>query len=108
MFPQKHFVILWIRERYILRNAYCSISLFLCGSIKSCQRRFNFGVFFFLFVCVCVGEGGGGGYSYIGEKGEKFKIPLQAGHYRPASETPFKWCFADDGPILNADRFSRI
>ena len=59
MFPQKHFVILWIRERYILRNAYCSISLFLCGSIKSCQRRFNFGVFFFLFVCVCVGEGGG-------------------------------------------------
>ena len=70
------------------------------GSILAC--------FFFLFVCVCVGEGGGAGYSYIGEKGEKFKIPLQAGHYRPASETPFKWCFADDGPILNADRFSRI
>ena len=27
-------------------------------------------------------------------RGEKIKIPLLAGHHRPASETPFKWRFA--------------
>ena len=38
------------------------------------------------------------------------KILLQAGHFRPASETPFKMAFrwrVDDWPILNAYRFSR-
>ena len=37
-------------------------------------------------------------------KGEGSKIPLKAGHPWPASETPFKWCFAwraDDSPTLN-------
>ena len=36
------------------------------------------------------------------------KIPLQAGHYRRASKTPFEMAFrwrVDDSPILNADRF---
>ena len=27
-------------------------------------------------------------------KGGRIQIPLQAGHHRPASETPFKWRFA--------------
>ena len=86
------------------------VSPYSCADPESRARGGSILACFFscLCVCVCVGGGGGGGYSYIGEKGEKFKIPLQAGHYRPASETPFKWCFADDGPILNADRFSRI
>ena len=45
-------------------------------------------------------------------RGERIQIPLKAGHYRPTSETPFKWrlagvlmafCWrADDGPTLNA------
>ena len=31
------------------------------------------------------------------------KIPLKAGHHRPASKTPFKWRFAgDDGLTLNS------
>ena len=34
-------------------------------------------------------------------KGRRIKIPLLAGHHRPASETPLKWR-ADDGPTLNA------
>ena len=37
------------------------------------------------------------------------KILLQASHFRPASETPFKMAFrwrVDDWPILNAYRFS--
>ena len=37
-------------------------------------------------------------------RGERTNIPLKVGHYRPASETPFKrrgWR-ADDGPTLNA------
>ena len=37
--------------------------------------------------------------------GGRIKIPLLAGHYRLASETPLKWRFlwrADDGPTLNA------
>ena len=25
---------------------------------------------------------------------EWIQIPLKSGHHRPASETPFKWCFA--------------
>ena len=33
------------------------------------------------------------------------KIPLKTGHCRPASETPFKWCFA--GMLMNAERFFR-
>ena len=37
---------------------------------------------------------GGGGFSYVVEEGEMIKIPLQAGHFRPASETQFNWCFA--------------
>ena len=82
------------------------VSPYSCADPESRARGGSILACFFL-VCVCVCWGGGG-YSYIGEKGEKFKIPLQAGHYRPASEMPFKWCFADDGPILNADRFSRI
>ena len=61
---------------------------------------------FLLFVCYCCF--GGGGTSYFGEEGEIIKILLQAGHYRPASETPFKMAFCwhvDDSPIMNADRF---
>ena len=52
----------------------------------------------------------GRGYSYFGEEGDMIKILLQAGHFRPASETPFKMAFrwrVDDWPILNAYRFSR-
>ena len=29
------------------------------------------------------------------------QIQLKSGHHRPSSETPFKWRFADDGPVLN-------
>ena len=50
----------------------------------------------------------GRGTSYFGEEGNIIKILLQADHYRPASETPFKMAFrwhVDDSPILNADRF---
>ena len=32
-------------------------------------------------------------------EGERIQIPLKAGQYRPASETPFKWRFAG-GPIM--------
>ena len=32
-------------------------------------------------------------------RGERIKIALKAGHYQPASETPFKWCFAV-GPMM--------
>ena len=38
-------------------------------------------------------------------KGKRIQRALKAGHYRPASDTPFKWSFtdgADDGPTLNA------
>ena len=27
-------------------------------------------------------------------RGERIQIPLKAGHYQPASETPFKWRLA--------------
>ena len=31
---------------------------------------------------------------------EGSQIPLKAGHHRPASKTPFKWCF--DGGLVMA------
>ena len=50
--------------------------------------------FFFFFFCFFMGRGGGGLMV-----GERIHIPLKAGHYRPASEMPFKWRFAD-GPTI--------
>ena len=32
-------------------------------------------------------------------RGERIKIPIKAGHYRPASEKPFKWRF-EGGQIM--------
>ena len=52
-------------------------------------------VFFFFF-------GGGGGLLM---SGGRIKMPLLAGHHRPASETPFEMAFlwrAVDGSTLNA------
>ena len=36
---------------------------------------------------------GSDNYKLIGW-GRRIQIPLKAGHYRPASDTPFKWRFA--------------
>ena len=64
------------------------------GSRKLCQRGANFdNIFFFFF------------FFFFMIRGGMIKIPLLAGHHRPASETPFQWRFAgvpmmvDDGPI---------
>ena len=53
------------------------------GSSKFCQRGSNFDNFFKLM-----------------RGRERIQITLKAGHYRPASETPFKWRFA--GRPMNA------
>ena len=58
-------------------------TLRMCGTRKICQRGSNIDIFV----------------------GGRIRIPLLAGHKRPASETPFKWRFrwrADDGPTLEA------
>ena len=55
-------------------------SSYMYGSRNFCQRGSKLTVFSFFF-------------SLVDEKRDD-KIPLKAGHHRPASETPFKWRFA--------------
>ena len=46
-----------------------------------------------------------GGPTFCLIRGKRIQIALKAGHYRPASETPFKWRFAREpmnDPLLNA------
>ena len=65
--------------------------MFMRGSRKFYQRGSKFeNVFFFFFFLI---------------SGGRIKMPLLAGHHRPASETPFEMAFlwrADDGSTLNA------
>ena len=66
-----------LRVRYILS----------CCSIYSMRRSRKFfcptAKFFFLVVLFLVDNG--------------IQIPLKAGHHRPASKTPFQWCFPGAG-----------
>ena len=58
----------------------------MCGSRKFCQMGSNSDkVFFFFF-------GGGGG---LVDEEIEVQAATKTGHYRPYSETPLKWRFAD-------------
>ena len=74
--------------------------MFMRGSRKFYQRESKFdSVFFvfFVFFFVFFFFGGGG----LLMSGGRIKMPLLAGHHRPASEMAFLWR-ADDGSTLNA------
>ena len=62
-------------EPYILHLYLITLVFIIRGSRKFFQRESNFDNVFFL--------------------DEGIRIPLKAGHHRPASETPFQWRFAD-------------
>ena len=69
--------------------------MFMRGSRKFYQRGSKFDNVFFFF--------GGGGWLLM--SGGRIKMPLLAGHHRPASETLFEIAFlwrANDGSTLNA------
>ena len=72
--------------------------MFMRGSRKFYQRGSKFDkVFFFFFFFF--------GWGGLLMSGGRIKMPLLAGHHRPASETPFEMAFlwrADDGSTLNA------
>ena len=56
--------------------------MFMCGSRKFYQRGSKFDSVFFFFL--------GGGEGGLLMSGGRIKMPLLAGHHRPASETPFE------------------
>ena len=61
------------------------------GSRKFCQRGSNFDnvLLIFLYFFVLIDQG--------------ILIPLQSGHHRSASETPFKWRFAGVPMMVNIE-----
>ena len=66
------------------------VSWVRCGT-----SLYRFLIFAFLLTCVMIA----GGPSKRGSSSIFYQEARKAGHYRPTSETPFKWRFAG-GPIV--------